>query len=167
MFNRQIPTQKLRPVDNAILKQYCKFSNRSNLAGLDYLERNDPWEDYGIGYFMDFANSDHVTIWRAAIRYRWSWTAFYSRVCEDWTVVSCQPDDPLVQQWQIIQSSFSSSRFSAVPDLRIYDGDVYYVIVEQVSYPKSWIRNRESLDQLCFSFQNAVDQRMSVEDCSI
>ncbi len=95
--------------------------------------------------------------------FRWSWMTLGHRVCEDWHVLKCQRDDPLALQWSGVQLSFRESRLDVVPDRRIRDGDVYYAIVEQVSYPSLWIVDREHILELCWNFQVAVDQKMLVD----
>ena len=157
------PTTKIPTQSQAILKQYCAFAHRADFVSLDFLERSDPWEKHAVGYFINFTDPNNMEISRALMPIRWSWCTFGRQVCEDWYVLKCKPDDPLVQQWRIIQSSFREFRLGIVPDLRIYDNDIYYVIAENVSYQSSWIRNREVLDDLCSSFRNAVDQRMVVD----
>ncbi len=157
------PTPRLSFRTLAILRQYGRFANRRDYFGVDLLERSDPWERIPIGYFIDFTDPDHLSISRALMPFRWSWLSWGNQICEDWHVLKCQKEDPLALLWSGVQSSFRESRFEIVPDRRIFDGDVYYAIVEQVSYPKFWIVNREHIDSVCWVFQRAVDERMLVD----
>ena len=157
------PSPKLRPKDRALLSQYCSFAKRQDFKNVDLLENSDPWRALPIGYFVDLADNAELRISRALMPFHWSWCSWGKQRCKAWHSLRCRPEDPLVLQWHGLRSSFRECRFTIVPDLRIYDGAVYYAIVDNISYPKVWIQNRELLNDLCGDFQTAVDQRMLVD----
>ena len=112
------PTPRLSLRSLAILRQYCRFANRRDHFGVDLLERSDPWERIPIGYFIDFADPDHLSISRALMPFCWSWLSWGNQICEDWHVLKCQKEDTLALLWSGVQSSFRESRFEIVPDRR-------------------------------------------------
>lgn len=157
------PSLKLHSSTKSILRQYRSLVKHQGATGVDLLEDSDPWKLASICYFIEMADDDATMITRARVKPHWSLFSWGNPRFEVWYVLKCDSTDPLVRQWRLLQSAFREARFGVVPALRIRDGDVYYAFIENVSYPKDWILDRECLSQVCSDFQSAVDERMEAQ----